>query len=78
MFVTSTRYGAALYTDEARIYRSVPTPVHEAVNHGAGEYVRDDVHTNGIEPFWSILKRARKGTYHSLSPKHLDRCAELG
>ena len=44
------------------------------------EYVKDDdgktvetVHTNGIESFWSMLKRAHKGTYHKMSPKHLQR-----
>ena len=37
------------------------------------EYVRGDVHTNGIESFWSMLKRAHKGTFHKMSPKHLDR-----
>ena len=30
-------------------------------------------HTNGIESFWSMLKRAHKGTFHKFSPKHLDR-----
>ena len=35
--------------------------------------MRGDVHTNGIESFWSMLKRAHKGTFHKLSPKHLNR-----
>ena len=38
-----------------------------------GEYVRDDVHTNGIESFWSLFKRGYHGTFHHLSEKHLDR-----
>ena len=47
---------------------------HEAVNHGAGEYVRGEAHTNGVESFWSMLKRGYQGgTYHKMSPKHLDR-----
>lgn len=46
---------------------------HEAVNHSAGEYVRQQAHTNGIESFWSMLKRAHKGVYHKFSPKHLHR-----
>ena len=46
---------------------------HEAVRHVDGEYVRGDAHTNGIESFWSMLKRAHKGTFHKISPKHLDR-----
>ena len=37
------------------------------------EYVRGQVHTNGIESFWATLKRAHKGTFHRLSPKHLHR-----
>ena len=50
---------------------------HEAVAHSAGEYVRYlegvKVHTNGVESFWSMLKRAHKGTFHRLSAKHLQR-----
>jgi ISXO2-like transposase domain len=46
--------------------------VHEFVNH-AEEYVRGNVHTNGIENFWSLLKRGLKGTYISVEPFHLFR-----
>jgi len=46
--------------------------VHEFVNH-AEEYVRGNVHTNGIENFWSLLKRGLKGTYVSVEPFHLFR-----
>ena len=46
---------------------------HEAVNHGAGEYVRGMAHTQGIESLRSMLKRAHKGTFHRFSPKHPDR-----
>ena len=50
---------------------------HDFVKHSAGEYVKYlegvKVHTNGIESFWSMLKRAHKGTFHRLSPKHLQR-----
>ena len=46
---------------------------HEAVKHTVGEYVRGMAHTNGMESFWSMLKRAHMGTFHRLSPKHLDR-----
>lgn len=63
---------ATIYSDEAAVYSLLPNP-HAAVNHGALEYVRGDVHINGIESFWSMLKRAYKGTFHKLSPKHLDR-----
>ena len=43
------------------------------MKHSLSEYVKGDVHTNGIESLWSMLKRAHKGTFHKLSPKHLDR-----
>ena len=46
---------------------------HQAVNHGIGEYVRDMAHTNGIESFWSMLKRGYMGIFHKISHKHLDR-----
>lgn len=46
---------------------------HEAVNHGVGEYVREQIHTNGVESFWATLKRGVMGTYHHMSPKHLHR-----
>lgn len=46
--------------------------VHEAVNH-LEEYVRGQVHMNGVESFWSLLKRGRKGTYVAVEPFYLDR-----
>ena len=64
--------GAKVYTDDYVIYRGIPFD-HEAVRHLDGEYVRGDAHTNRIESFWSMLKRAHKGTFHHLSAKHLDR-----
>ena len=63
---------ATVYTDDASAYASLPFD-HESVKHSVGEYVKDVVHTNGIESFWSMLKRAHKGIYHKMSPKHLDR-----
>lgn len=45
----------------------------ESVNHSVKEYVRDQAHTNGIESFWALLKRGYHGTYHKISPKHLQR-----
>ena len=66
---------ADVYTDGSTCYKGRPN--HEAVAHSAGEYVRYlegvKVHTNGVESFWSMLKRAHKGTFHRLSPKHLHR-----
>jgi transposase-like protein len=68
--------GAALYTDDATAYRGTGRK-HEAVKHSAAEYVRylegETIHTNGVESFWSMLKRAHKGTFHRLSAKHLQR-----
>ena len=46
---------------------------HESVSHSAGEYARGKVHTNGIESFWSMLKRGYIGTHHKMSAKHLHR-----
>ena len=63
---------ATVYTDENRAYRGLPHK-HETVNHSVGEYVDEMVHTNGVESFWSMLKRAHKGTFHKMSPKHLQR-----
>ena len=69
-----TAGGAMVYTDEAGAYAGLARDFgHEAVNHGVGECVRGQVHTNGIESFWSMLKRAHKGFYHKISAKHLDR-----
>ena len=65
--------GATLYTDEAAAYRGMPEFTHETVNHSVAEYVRGKAHTNGIESFWSMLKRAHDGTFHKISPKHLQR-----
>ena len=63
--------GTTIYTDDATAYTHLPN--HESVKHSVAEYVRGQVHTNGIESFWSTLKRAHKGTFHRLSPKHLHR-----
>lgn len=43
------------------------------MNHKIAEYVREQAHTNGMESFWSMLKRGYQGTYHKMSAKHLDR-----
>ena len=64
--------GATVYTDEAAAYKGMPF-THESVRHGTGEYVRHMAHINGMESFWSMLKRAHKGTFHKISEKHLQR-----
>ncbi len=72
-FVTErTEPTATVYTDESSAYSGIPRK-HESVKHSVGEYVRGQASTNGMESFWSMLKRAHKGTFHKLSPKHLDR-----
>ena len=63
---------AKVHADDATVYDSLPFD-HKAVKHSLSEYVKVDAHTNGIESLWSMLKRAHKGTFHKLSPKHLDR-----
>ena len=68
----NTKEGAQVYTDEASAYKGINRP-HEAVAHGAGEYVRMMAHTNGLESHWALFKRGIDGTYHHISVKHLDR-----
>ncbi|MGD1028047.1 MAG: IS1595 family transposase [Candidatus Binatus soli] len=65
--------GAELFTDELASYTGLGKDyVHKFVNH-AETYVKGNVHTNGIENFWSLLKRGIKGTYVSVEPFHLFR-----
>ena len=63
---------ATVYTDDSTAYETLPFD-HDSVKHSLSEYVKGDVHTNGIESLWSMLKRAHKGTFHKLSLQHLDR-----
>lgn len=63
---------AAVYTGEASVYEGLPMP-HDAVKHSVKEFVRGQIHTNGMESFWSMLKRGYVGVYHKMSPKHLNR-----
>jgi len=63
--------GATLYTDEFNAYQSLPAEfTHEIINKLEG-YVKGRVHVNGMENFWSLLKRSLKGTYVSVDPVHL-------
>ncbi len=66
--------GAALYTDALRSYDRMGDAgyIHQVIDH-AETYVDGQVHTNGLENFWSLLKRAIKGTYVSVEPFHLFR-----
>ena len=65
---------STVYTDAATGYDRLKRHdfVHETVTH-VEEYVRGQVHTQGIENFWSLLKRGLKGTYVAVEPFHLDR-----
>jgi len=65
--------GAAVYTDALASYEGLENYfAHQVVDH-AVEYVKGRVHTNGLENFWSLLKRGIKGTYVSVEPFHLAR-----
>ena len=70
--------GSNLYTDAAAVYRELGKfQMRDLVNHAAVDhaisYVDGQVHTNGLENFWSLLKRSIKGTYVSVDPFHLFR-----
>jgi hypothetical protein len=67
--------GTTLHTDEAAAYKGLEGLFfgHETVNHSAGEYSRNGVHTNGIESVRAVLKRGLYGVYHHASAKHLGR-----
>ena len=60
-----TAPSAKVDSDEARSYLGLSGFDHEAVNHGVSKYVM--AHTQGIESFWAMLKRAHAGTYHKIS-----------
>jgi transposase-like protein len=65
--------GSIVYTDELKAYFGLQADyVHEVINHTEA-YVRDNVHTNGIENFWALLKRTLSGTYVAVEPFHLFR-----
>jgi transposase-like protein len=64
--------GSTVYTDELLSYDGLSEYAHEVINH-AETYVNGQVHTNGMENFWSLLKRGLKGTYVSVEPFHLFR-----
>jgi transposase-like protein len=73
LILNNVKYGSKLYTDEAIAYDKMQWRyAHEVITH-VEEYVRGEVHTNGLENFWSLLKRGLKGTYVAVEPFHLDR-----
>ena len=64
---------ATLYTYDFTGYKPFKKIVsHAVINHSRREYAKNGIHTNTIEGFWGIFKRAIVGSYHKLSVKHLD------
>ena len=59
------------YTDENAVYNRLQN--HESVKHSVGEYVRGQAHVNGMESFWSMIRRGYDGIYHHISEDHLHR-----
>jgi transposase-like protein len=72
--VEHVELGSNLYTDALKSYDRMGQKgyIHGIIDH-AEKYVEGDIHTNGLENFWSLLKRALKGTYVSVEPFHLFR-----
>ena len=66
---------SVLHTDESRLYTTTGREYadHKTVNHSAGEYVREGVHTNTIENVFSVFKRGMKGIYQHCGEAHLHR-----
>jgi transposase-like protein len=72
--LNNVKYGSTVYTDAAVAYNAGMNArfVHDFVNH-TEQYVKGSVHTQGIENFWSLLKRTLRGTYVAVEPFHLSR-----
>jgi transposase-like protein len=71
--LNNVKYGSRVYTDQAVAYDTLHRRyIHDTVNH-ADAYVKGQVHTNGLENFWSLMKRNLSGTYVAVEPFHLDR-----
>src|ERR1017187_3324476 len=64
--------GSNLYSDALKSYDGLDEFTHQVIDH-AVSYVEGNVHTNGMENFWSLLKHGLKGTYVSVEPFHLFR-----
>lgn len=71
--VENVRRGATFYTDAHSGYVGLLGYRHKVVSHGIGEYVRGKAHTNGVESFWALLRRAYYSVFHHMSAKHLYR-----
>ncbi len=75
IIVENVAHDTRLHTDESKLYGDTTSHVatHESVHHSSGEYVRDDVHTNSAEGYFSIFKRGMRGIYQHCAEKHLHR-----
>lgn len=74
--VKNVAFGSKIMTDEFAGYKGLDACggyEHETINHSEKIYVDGDIHTNGIESFWAQLKRSINGTYHHVSPQHLQK-----
>ena len=69
--VDNAEWNAQIYTDDAGAYRALSNQA--SVKHSSGQYVDGQIHSNGVGSFWSMLKRAHKGTFHQMSTKYLQR-----
>lgn len=69
---------ATLMTDEYKPYRRIGREFagHETVNHGSKEYARGRAHVNNAEAFFGLFKRGIVGSFHHISPEHMDRYAD--
>ncbi len=61
---------AEVYTVDSPAYIGLKQYAHDSANHSGQEYVRYQVHTNGSESLWSMLKRGYVETYDKMSPEH--------
>lgn len=74
LVIKNVAIGSTVHADDCRAYGTLDGFYKVGrVNHSAGEYVRHNVHTNGIESVWALVKRGHYGTYHYWSKKHLHR-----
>ena len=75
MVQETVKEGSTVYTDHHMGYVGLKKKnyKHFSVNHSVGEFIKDQAHTNGVESFWSMLKRGYIGVYHQMSEKHLQR-----
>jgi transposase-like protein len=72
--LATVKIGSTVYSDSEASYSALGIVYdHSSVNHKIGQYAKGKVHSNTIENYWSLVKRALKGTYIHVEPYHLDR-----